>query len=210
METNKNNQMILYNYYFCHYVCGWYERPIWTRLQNDFRCYADAGFVGSTICAGFSEGSSSIGGWQRARTIDPDSKAWTGDQGYRMNIMTMWIYNKLMWNPYEDVEALIVEFCDKVYGEASPIMQEYYDLLELGWAEGASVIPESFNADINVDRDARYYYDYFLDFDMEDGTYYLDAVRDVLQRAYDAADDTAKTFIEWPLEVYQDWTRFLD
>ena len=58
-----------------------------------------------------------------------------------MNILSMWLYYKLCWNPYEDLDALIVEFCDKVYGDASPYMQEYYDLLEVGWKNGAELIP---------------------------------------------------------------------
>ena len=109
---------------------------------------------------------------------------------WAMNAMTYWLYSKLAWNPNEDVDALIKEFCDKCYGEASDEMQEYYDLLELGWQNGAELIPYDFNARIMLHFDQAWYHNYFMDFDLEDGTYYLDAVYEVLKRAYEAADDT--------------------
>jgi len=208
-EYNKDNPMIFYNYYFWQFAQGWYERPLWHRIGNDFQYLADMGYIGSTICGNPAEGSDSLTSWQAAFT-SPDYQArFTGDEGFKMNLMSQWIYYKLLWNPYEDVDALIVEFCDKVYGDASPYMQEYYDLLELGWAEGGEAMKEEFNITTEVESNAYFYYFYFLDFDLDDGTYYLDAIRDVLTKAYEAADDKAKTFIEWPYEVYQDWTRFL-
>ena len=108
------------------------------------------------------------------------------------------------------MDALIVEYCDKVYGDASELMQEYYALMELSWAEGSATLAEEFNRRATVENDPMFTYFYFLDFDLDDGTYFLDAVRDVLEKAYEAADEKAKTFIEWPREVYQDWTRYLE
>ncbi len=55
--------------------------------------------------------------------------------------MTYWIYEKLAWNPDLDVDALIVEYCDKVYGGASSAMQEYYRLMKLGWDRGRYDMP---------------------------------------------------------------------
>ena len=126
-----------------------------------------------------------------------------------MNILSYWLFFKLCWNPYEDVDALIEYFCDKVYGEASAHMQEYYRLLEEGWKVGGEIIPTEFNAKINLIRDAQYYYDYFMDFEMEDGTYYPDAVRDALTKAWEAADERAKEFIRRPYECFLDWERFI-
>ena len=41
-------------------------------------------------------------------------------------------------------------------------------------------------------------------------TYYPDAIRDVLTRAYEAADDKAKEFIRYPYEIFlEDWDRFI-
>jgi hypothetical protein len=210
MEYNKgNNDMILYNYYFCHYAQGWYERPIWHRLQNDFQDFAEAGYIGTSMCGGPYEGANELHGQQLAFYSSSYAASFTYHESYKMNLMSLWIYNKLLWNPWEDVDALIVEFCDKVYGEASELMQEYYALMELSWEEGKELLAEEFNMRVTVENSPSFYHLYFLDFELDDGTYFLDAVRDVLDKAYEAADDKAKTFIEWPKEVYQDWTRFL-
>jgi hypothetical protein len=52
-------------------------------------------------------------------------------------------------------------------------------------------------------------HDYFMDFEMEDGTYYPDAVRDALTKAWEAADERAKEFIRRPYECFLDWERFI-
>jgi hypothetical protein len=115
-----------------------------------------------------------------------------------------------MWNPYEDVDALIVEFCDKVYGEASDEMQEYYATLYKGWNYGSTeILPYEFNAKIRWNFDQQYYYDYFLDIETDDGVYILDSLKDAITRAYEAADDKAKEFIRRPYELYQDWAKVL-
>ena len=128
-----------------------------------------------------------------------------------MNLMTYWIYHKLLWNPYEDVDALIAEFCDKVYGNASDEMQQYYSLLYLGWNYGATeLLPYEFNAKIKWSVGQEYYMNYFLDVEPEDGVYILDALKDALTRAYEAADGYAKELIRYPYEVYQDWEKYLE
>ena len=127
-----------------------------------------------------------------------------------MNTMNFWLYYKLMWNPYEDVDALIKKYCDKVYGTASEYMQEYYNLLEYGWNYTATeILPYEFNAKIKLHLDSTYYYNYFMDFDLPDGTYFPEALHNVLSKAYEAADDRAKEFIRYPLECYEDLEQFL-
>ena len=115
-----------------------------------------------------------------------------------------------MQNPYEDVDALIKYFCDKVYGEASDEMQEYYTLLYKGWKVGEEVIASEYNARFKLTCDAEYYYLYVFDNDV-DGVYFLDGVKEILTRAWEAADDRAKEFIRQPYEVFSDdWTRFIE
>jgi hypothetical protein len=53
------------------------------------------------------------------------------------------------------------------------------------------------------------YYNYFLDIETGDGVYILDALKDTITRAYEAADGYAKELIRYPYEVYQDWERLL-
>jgi hypothetical protein len=112
---------------------------------------------------------------------------------------------KLLWNPYENVDELIVEFCDKVYGEASEAMQDYYRILREGWKIGAELIPLDFNSMILWNRDKPYYDLYFLDVETDDGVHILDGLKEALNRAWEAADDKAKEFIRYPYEVYQNW-----
>ena len=119
--------------------------------------------------------------------------------------MTLWLYPRLLWNPYEDVDALIVEFCDKVYGDASEYMQEYYALLHTGWEIGAETILDAFNAEYYMYKGPWYSFLYFLDVETEDGTNVLEGLAELLTKAYEAADDKAKEFIRYPYEIFQDW-----
>ncbi len=209
IEQHPTTPIMVYNYYFCNHVQGWYERPIWYRLQNDFQFFAENGFIGTTSCGIATEGTMTVYPFQQ----DTESiYAFTYDDGFKMNLMSLWIYYKLMWNPYEDVDALIVEFCDKVYGDASDEMQEYYAILYKGWNYGATeILPYEFNAKIKWNISQDYYLNYFLDIETDDGVYILDALTDAITRAYEAADDQTKEFIRRPYEMFsQDWTRFVD
>lgn len=40
-----------------------------------------------------------------------------------------WLYMKLCWNPYADVDTLIDEFCRNVYGDAGKYVKEYIKIL---------------------------------------------------------------------------------
>ena len=44
LEVTDN--LIMYGYYGCCYTMGWYERPVWYRMQDDFRYYAENGLTG--------------------------------------------------------------------------------------------------------------------------------------------------------------------
>jgi len=161
MEKWKDieNDIVVYNYYGSYSASRQFERPIWDRMQADFQYYASIGYNG-TMPEGFTDAKGSAAGWD-------------------MNTLTFWLYNKLAWNPYEDVDALIEYFCDRYYGEASDEMQEYYALLEKGWEEGES---EKYLWNFKLTAD--YYYDTFIyQIDLEDD------VLDILTRAYYAAED---------------------
>ena len=113
-----------------------------------------------------------------------------------MNSLTFWLYHKLSWNPEEDVDALIKEFCDKCYGEASPHMLEYYRLLEKGWTEGKN---DYFMWSVSP-KELYLYMDNFV---------YLPDLEDemiaALQNAWDAADDVEKERIRRIKEVYENY-----
>ncbi len=159
MEKWKDtpHDVTIYNYYGSSAALKLFERPIWDRIQADFRYYAEIGFDG-TMPEGLTDARGSTATWD-------------------MNTLTFWIYSKLAWNPEEDVDALIKTFCDRYYGEASDEMQEYYALLEKGWAEGES---ETYLWNFKLTAD--YYYDTFIYCtDLEDD------MAEVLNRAYEAA-----------------------
>jgi hypothetical protein len=203
---------MLYTYYYTYFVFGWYERPIWYRVQNDFQYYADRGVLGLRVENRSGEGNDSMCNWQLAEfdKSQEHTTFFTADGASKMNQLSFWLFYKLAWNPYEDVDALIVEFCDKVYGEASDEMQDYYRILHEGWDIGSESIQYEFNAHIAGGRDLQYYYDYFLDVETEDGVYVLDGLKDALTRAWEAADDRAKEFIRYPYEIFRDWEHFLN
>jgi len=207
-KDHSDTLKLVYNYYFCYHVVGFYERPIWYKIQNDFQYFAEHGVIGTTICAIPIEGNTARHRDQREHNGD---YAYTYDNAFAMNLLTNWLYYKLLWNPWEDVDALIAEFCDKVYGEASDEMQEYYALLYNSWHYVATeVIPYEFNAHIGLGKDQFYYTDYFLDIETPDVENVLDGLKDALTRAWEAADDRAKEFIRRPYEVFEDWSRILE
>ncbi len=198
----KTQNIICYSYYGCYLPSGWYERPTWDRIQNDFQYFAEHGLTG----------------------MQPDiykdyppmeyylEKLWDFDRGdiWAMNILTHWLVFKLAWNPYEDVDALIVEFCDKVYGEASEHMQEYYRLLKMGWDDGCEYHASQFNANCRWDTDVGVYLWDFLDVEV-DGVHILTALREALDKAWEAADDRAKVHISRPRECFAEgkWEEFV-
>ncbi len=193
VDTTTN--IINYNYYGCYYASGWYERPYWYRLQNDFQYYAEHGMVGMTPAIYNDDGN--------PFTLMNIDWGFTFDDIWSMNILTHWLYAKLSWNPYEDVEALIVEFCDKVYGGASEHMQEYYRLVRIGWEDGAEFLPTQFNSVYMWNAYPLTYFDNFIDIEV-DGVYILEAIQETLEKAWEAADDRAKEYIGRPRECFAD------
>lgn len=110
----KTRNLAFYNYYGCFTPSEYYERPIADRIQADLQYYAENGFLGL-----IPEG-----------LVDANNNTWA------MNTLTFWLYSKLAWNPYEDIDALTREFCEKSYGAAAPYMLEYYTLVKQGWDSG--------------------------------------------------------------------------
>jgi hypothetical protein len=50
--------------------------------------------------------------------------------GGDLAVLKNWIWSKLLWNPDQDVSALLKEFCDSYYGPASQDIQDYVNTLE--------------------------------------------------------------------------------
>ncbi|MBE6598629.1 MAG: DUF4838 domain-containing protein [Ruminococcaceae bacterium] len=200
--SDKTKKMIFYNYYGCFSVSPVFERPIWSRMQADFRYYAENGFHGMV-----PEGVSDLPGHTFRMTETPEGEYFYTDV-WEMNTLTFWLYSKLAWNPEEDIDALIDYFCEKCYGDAAEPMREYYRLLELGWEEGAEYYGEQFNSLLKFYAEPWEYYYNFLDIEA-DGVYIFDALKEALDKAWNAADDTVKERIRQARESYENWETFV-
>ena len=113
--AEKTKNIVVYNYY-ASLPCAIYSRPIAEKVQKDFQFYADLGLLGLTPEGGVDSAPGYV-----------NYSAWS------MNHLYYWLMDRLMWDPYADLDALTVEFCDKAYGEGSAAMQEYYRLIQSGW-----------------------------------------------------------------------------
>lgn len=51
-------------------------------------------------------------------------------EGGDLSIMRIWVYSKLLWNPNQDVDELISEFCHGYYGDAAKDVLAYLELLK--------------------------------------------------------------------------------
>ncbi len=132
-ERTKN--MFFYNYYFTYMADNWFERPIGERMQKDMQMYAEMGFLGAN-----PEGEVDNG---------PEAQNWD------MSHLTYWLYGKLTWNPYEDVDALTEYYCTKVYGPAAaPYILEYYGYIKDAWNENHAII--------HIDTTTQEYLEWFI------------------------------------------------
>jgi hypothetical protein len=47
--------------------------------------------------------------------------------------LTMYVRARLLWDAGQDVDALIREWCDRLYGAAAPALYGYFQALERTW-----------------------------------------------------------------------------
>ena len=166
----KTRNLAFYNYYGCFTPSEYYERPIADRIQADLQYYAENGFLGL-----IPEG-----------LVDANNNTWA------MNTLTFWLYSKLAWNPYEDIEALTEEFCEKSYGAAAPYMLEYYRLVKQGWDSGKDSVDLVWNNTLDV---------YLQSFVLHTGL--VDDMQQALDNAWAAANDTQKERIRYIKETFE-------
>ncbi len=186
----KSDNVLVYNYYLSCCSRIRYERAIWDRIQADLQYYADINYIGL-----LPEGAADVPTWDTLYMLMHNGEIGLNTQVWDMNALTCWIYHKLSWNPSEDVDALIEYFCDKVYGEASKEMQEYYRLIEYGWQNAEEAPNYLWNYKLSDDS----YFEVFV--------YQMDLETDIietLRAAYDAADtDIIKERIRPIKESYE-------
>jgi len=93
--------------YFTNYSRYLMPYPNFERMKNDVRYYADFGCVGL-----FAQGSNV-----------PENG------GGEFSELRAWVFAHLMWNPWQDGQALIDEFVLSVYDRAAPYISQYIKLL---------------------------------------------------------------------------------
>ena len=81
--------------------------PNFETIKNDVRYYADHNCVGLFAQGGYVPKN---GGGEFAE-------------------LRAWVFAQLMWNPYQDGQALIDEFVTNVYGTGAPFIKQYIELL---------------------------------------------------------------------------------
>ncbi|MDD4098546.1 MAG: DUF4838 domain-containing protein, partial [Lentisphaeria bacterium] len=107
--------------------------------------------------------------------------------------MEAWTMLQLLWDPYQDPQALRAEYLRRTYREAATAMQEYYDLIRTAWLEDDT--PSAFNDD--VFKSAAYY---IL------GKKIDDACRAALSRAEkDAVHPDSLRLVQANRAVFEQW-----
>jgi len=199
----KTTNLFFYNYYGCFLDSAIYERPIWDIMKEHLSYYADNGFNG--MCGlGVSDTYDIIGHY--LCSVDGIYGTTYHAEAWSMNTLTYWLFAKLGWNPYADLDELIAEFCDKCYGDASPYMQEYYRLLKAGWDEGIPYFREyEYRNHLTYNTDPGVVDSYFVfnpEFTENEGL--ADKILEALNNAWNAANDTEKERIRYVKEIMEE------
>ena len=176
--AGKSDHIEVYNYYGIGRAFHQVTLPVWERMQQDIQLYVEYGFEGVSS-EGVGDGT---GTWDK---VDGDDNLFPA-HCWNMNGMLWWIYSKLAWNPYEDVNALIQTYCERVYGDAASYMLEYYRLMKQGYDEAAPTMKRSL---FWYTHHSEYYKGYIRP------TGIGHPIVDALNAAYDAASGPIKDVI---------------
>jgi len=47
----------------------------------------------------------------------------------------LYVLEKLLWQPHQEVETLVSQWCQGLFGEVAPLMKDYFDFLERAWCQ---------------------------------------------------------------------------
>jgi hypothetical protein len=59
-----------------------------------------------------------------------------------------WVIARLLWNPRDDVEGLVAEYCRYYFGAAGPSVKRYIDLMHASIAQSGDVLAEKTQVDV--------------------------------------------------------------
>jgi len=99
--------------------------PLPTVMQRDLRFYRDAG----------------------AHTVQA---LMTGDRPWLTPQLNAWLFARLAWNPDQDLDALLANFCRATFSTDSPDLPAYYRSLEAAFALALDVVPEQIQIEFDL------------------------------------------------------------
>jgi len=99
--------------------------PLPSILQRDIRFYAAAG----------------------AHTVQA---LMTGDRPWLVPQLNAWLFARLSWDPEQDLDALLADFCQATYGTAGEL-PAHYRALEAAFALALDIVPEQVDREIKLD-----------------------------------------------------------
>ena len=99
--------------------------PLLSVMQRDLRFYRDAG----------------------THTVQA---LMTGDRPWLAPQLDPWLFARLSWDPEQDLDALLAEFCRAAYGTVEEL-PAYYRALEAAFALALDIVPEQVDREIKLD-----------------------------------------------------------
>jgi hypothetical protein len=99
--------------------------PLATVMQRDLRFYREAG----------------------AYTVQA---LMTGDRPWTAPQLNAWLFARLAWNPNQDPERLVGDFCRATFGSESADLPAYYRALEAAFQLALDVVPEQIKIEFDL------------------------------------------------------------
>ncbi len=70
--------------------------------------------------------------------------------GAEFAALRVWLIARLLWNPDQDVRALVAEYCSLYFGNAGPVVHRYIDLMHEAIAASGDVLSEKNQVDARM------------------------------------------------------------
>lgn len=70
--------------------------------------------------------------------------------GAEFAALRVWLIARLLWNPDQDVRALVAEYCNLYFGNAGPVVHRYIDLMHEAIAASGDVLSEKNQVDARM------------------------------------------------------------
>ena len=131
-----------------------------------------------------------------------------------------WMIARLLWNPKQDVRALVAEYCRYYFGAASPFVLQYIDLMHAAIAKSGDMLSEKTQVDVamlnlNFVRTADRLFEQ-AEAAVANNPVMLEHVKEarmpvdyvILVRRKEYADEAARRDLNWQLDTAKRLARF--